>query len=405
MSYKINNAKNAIHGFFLSLAVTVAEPSTILPLIVNHFSSDLILVGLFASLLRGGAIAVQLFAAFYAQGYSRVLPYLRVVFFFRFFSWFMIGVAIYIVGDSNKSLTLWLIGIGLFFFSFSAGFGGIYFKELIAKVFSREERGKTMANKQLFSSLAAIISGGVTALILENFEAPTSYAYLFMISSLFMSIGLFAFATIDEPIKENISQREGSFGLFIKNSALLLSGDMRLKYQISISLLGYSFLFSLPFIILRAKDSFELTGWLLGGFVTIQMIGSMLGNLLLWKRFAADYIRMIQYAFVLVIVAFAIAIYAHSPLSYGIIFLLFGVSIDGFRNADMNLILEIAPEEKRPVYIAIHSTITSIGLFFAIPGGYILKYLGYDVLYVFTLFMLILGLMLTFRLKLEQDSV
>ena len=405
MSYKINNAKNAIHGFFLSLAVTVAEPSTVLPLIVNHFSSDLILVGLFASLLRGGAIAVQLFAAFYAQSYSRVLPYLRVVFFFRFFSWFMIGVAIFIVGDSNKSLTLWMIGIGLFLFSFSAGFGGIYFKELIAKVFSREERGKTMANKQLFSSLAAIISGGVTAIILENFEAPRSYAYLFMVSSLFMSIGLFAFATIDEPIKKNISQREGSFLLFIKNSARLLRRDIRLKYQISISLLGYSFLFSLPFVILRAKESFELTGWLLGGFITTQMIGSMLGNLLLWKRFGADYIRMIQYAFVLVIVAFAISIYADTPLLYGIIFLLFGISIDGFRNADMNLILEIAPEDKRPVYIAIHSTITSVGLFFAIPGGYILQYFGYDTLYIFTLFMLTSGLLLTFRLKLEYNIV
>ncbi|MEA3455990.1 MAG: MFS transporter, partial [Campylobacterota bacterium] len=55
MSYKINNAKNAVHGFFLSLAVTVAEPSTILPLIVHHFSDNIILVGLFASLLRGGA--------------------------------------------------------------------------------------------------------------------------------------------------------------------------------------------------------------------------------------------------------------------------------------------------------------------------------------------------------------
>jgi len=399
VSYKTNNAKNAIHGFFLSLAVTVAEPSTILPLIVHHFSSNLILVGLFASLLRGGAIAVQLFAAFYAQSYNRVLPYLRVVFFFRFLSWFMIGIAIFIIGDSNKSLTLWMIGIGLFAFSFSAGFGGIYFKEIIAKVFSREERGKTMANKQLFSSLAAIISGGVTGMILENFQAPMSYAYLFMVSSLLMSIGLFAFATIDEPIKNNISKREGSFSLFIKNSIELLRKDIRLKYQIAVSLLGYSFLLSLPFIILRAKENFELTGWLLGGFITIQMIGSMLGNLLLWKRFGANYIRMIQYAFGLTISAFLVAIFADTPILYGVIFFLFGISIDGFRNADMNLILEIAPEEKRPVYIAIHSTITSIGLFFAIPGGYILYLFGYTTLYIVTLMMLSYGFILTRKLN------
>ena len=404
MSYQINNAKNAIHGFFLSLAVTVAEPSTILPLIVYHFSSDIILVGVFASLLRGGAIAVQLFAAFYAQSYSRVLPYLRIVFFFRFLSWFMIGVAIYIVGDSDKILTLWMIGVGLFLFSFSAGFGGIYFKEIIAKVFSREERGKTMANKQLFSSLAAIISGGVTGVILENFQAPMNYAYLFMISAILMSIGLFAFATIDEPPKDSISQRESSFWLFIQNAYSMLRGDRRLRYQIAISLLGYSFLLSIPFVILRTKESFELTGWLIGGFITIQMIGSMIGNLLLWKRFGARYITMIQYAYILMIISFVIALYADTPILYGAIFFIFGIALDGFKNADMNLILEIAPETKRPVYIAIHSTITSIGLFFAIPGGYILRNFTYEALYTVTIIVLTIGYMLTFKLNILSKT-
>ncbi len=399
MSYKSNNTKNAIHGFFLALAITVAEPSTILPLIVHHFSDNLILVGLFASLMRGGAIVVQLFAAFYAQSYSHVLPYLRVVFFFRFFSWFMIGVAIFFVGDKNPTLTLWLIGIGLFFFSFSAGFGGIYFKEIIAKVFSREERGRTMANKQLFASLAAILSGGVTGVILEHFQAPMSYAYLFMVSAFLMLIGLFAFATIDEPVKTNVSQKEASFWLFIRNAITLFKDDERLRLQTAVSLLGYSFFLSLPFIILKAKESFELTGWLIGGFITIQMIGSMLGNLLLWKRFKGNYIFMMQIAYLIVITAFIMALFAHSPLSYGLIFLLFGIAIDGFRNADLNLILEIAPEAKRPVYVAIHSTLSSIGLFFTIPGGYILQSYGYTTLYLTTLFMLAIGVLTTNKLK------
>jgi len=65
----------------------------------------------------------------------------------------------------------------------------------------------------------------------------------------------------------------------------------------------------------------------------------------------------------------------------------------------MNLVLEIAPEEKRPVYVAIQSTIVSFGLFFSIPGGVILEYFGYTVLYVFTLAMLSIGLYYTQILK------
>lgn len=125
----------------------------------------------------------------------------------------------------------------------------------------------------------------------------------------------------------------------------------------------------------------------------------MLGNLLLWKRFKGNYIFMMQIAYLIVITAFIMALFAHSPLSYGLIFLLFGIAIDGFRNADLNLILEIAPEAKRPVYVAIHSTLSSIGLFFTIPGGYILQSYGYTTLYLTTLFMLAIGVLTTNKLK------
>jgi hypothetical protein len=40
-------------------------------------------------------------------------------------------------------LTLFLIGVGLFF-SFTAGFGAICFKELQAKLLSKTYRGKSM---------------------------------------------------------------------------------------------------------------------------------------------------------------------------------------------------------------------------------------------------------------------
>jgi len=395
MSYRINNLKNALHGFFLSVATTVAEPSTILPLIVHHFSSNLILVGLFASLLRGGAIAVQLVAAFYAQSYARVMPLMRIVFLFRFLFWFLIGAAIHFVGERNPTLTLWLIGIGLFGFSFVAGFGGIYFKEIIAKVFTREQRGRTMANRQLWSSVGAIISGGIAGWVLQRFQAPESYAMLFMLSAFLMALGLAAFATIKEPPKERVSRREERFTHFLRNAWGILRSDRRLRIQIGASLLGYSFLLAMPFVILQAKSTIHLSGWLVGSFITVQMIGSVLGNFFLWKRFGARYARMLQSAYTFMATAFVLALFADNAWLYSTIFLLFGIGIDGFRNADMNLVLEIAPEEKRPVYVAIQSTIVSIGLFFSIPGGIILEWWGYQALYLITLGMIALGLYFT----------
>jgi len=399
-NYKENNIKNILHGFFLAIAMAVAEPSTILPLIVHHFSESVILVGIFASLLRGGAIAVQLFAAFYAQGYKKVMPYMRKVFLARFVSWFSIGLAILLIGDKNPALTLWIFGIGLFIFSFSAGFGSIYFSEIIAKIFNKTERGKSMANRQFFAAVGSIISGGIAGWVLSNFEPPKSYGYLFIISSFLLGIGLFAFATIKEPVKENIREKEESFWKFLKNAFKFLKDDKALQIQILTILFSYSILFAFPFIILKANQTINLTGWLIGGFVTVQMLGALIGNLV-WKKMAPQYKKIIIFAFTSVIVAFIIALFASNALTYALVFFLIGFAMDGFKISGLNLLFEIAPEDKRPIYVALQNNLTSIGLFFAIPGGFILEKFGYNILYIFTICMLLVGLFFATRLKAE----
>jgi len=401
--YKIdnpkNNYKNVAHAFFLALAITIAEPSTILPLMVHHFSESVVMVGVFVALLRGGAIVIQLYAAFHAQAYKRVLPYLGKVFFFRWLSWFSIGVSIYFIGDSNKDFTLFMIGLGLFFFSFSAGFGAIYFKELQAKLFSKKYRGKTMANRQVAGSIASIISGGVAGYVLANYEAPLNYAYLFLVSSAIMAIGFVAFVTIDEPEKEKVLVKEKNFKLFLKNALIILKKDKRLQQQIVVIFLSFSYYLSMPFVILNANASFTLTGWMLGGFITLQMFGSIIGSTFLWRRIH-HYEKMLSLSFAFMIVAFLLALFAQSVYVYGLIFLLFGIALDGFNISGMNLVIEIAPEEKRPIYTALQTNITSIGLFFPILGGFLLQYLeSYTLIYAVSILLLFLGLFLSLKLK------
>ena len=391
-----NNYKNITHAFFLSLAISIAEPSTILPLMIHHFSDSVIIVGLFVSLLRSGSILVQLYAAFHAQEYKIVLPYLSKVFFFRFGAWFMIGASIFFIGDSNKPLTLFFIGLGLFFFSVPAGFGSIYFKELQAKLFSKQYRGKTMANRNIAGSIASIISGGIAGYVLANFEAPLSYAYLFLFSSFLMLIGFFAFMSINEPIKENVSIKEKNFGAFILNAKSLLVSDKRLQRQIIVIFLSFSYFLSMPFVILHANSSVPLTGWMLGGFITLQMLGSILGSFFLWRR-VYNYEKMLSLSFIFMIVAFCIALFAENIYSYGVIFLLFGVALDGLNISSMNLVIEIAPEEKRPIYTAIQTNITSLGLFFPILGGVLLSWLeSYTIIYLLSIGLLLLGLYISF---------
>ncbi|MDD3835802.1 MAG: MFS transporter, partial [Sulfurimonas sp.] len=342
-----NHIRNILHGFFLTIGTTIAEPSTILPLIVNHFGGSSMLVGFFAALLRGGAVVVQLFAAFQAQSYKLMLPYMRRVFFIRFLAWFFIGVAIVVFGEDSPNLTLFCIGLGLFLFSFSAGFGAIYFKDIIAKIFSHKFRGKTMAYRQFFSGAGGLLSGALAGWIIHAFEAPYSYGYLFIISSFIMGLGYISFGTIDEPIKEEVTKRENSFKKFLHNSWLTLKEDKDLQIQLKTFLLAYAYLIALPFIILDAQTKIELDGVAIGSLITTQMIGAMLSNFL-WGKLSGKGKNKLtaNISIVMQIIAILMAFVASSIYEYAFIFFLIGAALDGNRIASGNLILSIAPAQK-----------------------------------------------------------
>lgn len=395
---KNSRIKAVLHGFFLSITTTIAEPSIILPLIVNFFSGSALIVGIYSSLLKGGAILVQLFAAFGAQNLNYVQPPLRYVFLVRFLSWFLIGFSIYIFGEDYPNLTLLLIGVGLFIFSFAAGFGAIYFNELLAKVFTHKYRSIVIAQRQFFAGVGAIISGFGAGIMLESYEPPYSFAYLFMISALMMAFGVVSFALIKEPEKTNVSIKESSFREFIKNSFAILKADQRLRHQIVTYLFSYAHLFSLPFIILDAQKKISISGMEIGYLLSAQIIGAMISNYFWAKLSSRDRVGLIiTISFMFHIVANILAIYSNIFILYLVLFALLGAAMDGMRLYFSNSILIIAPEDKRPVYIALQSNLTSFGLFFSIPGAVIVELFGYDNLYMFTSLVLIVGLIYSRR--------
>ena len=402
---KLNHIKNVLHGFFLAIGTTIAEPHTILPLIVTHFGGSSVLVGFFSSLLRGGVVVIQLYAAFYAQSYPYMLKYIRRVFLSRFIAWFFIGFSIIIFGDKYPNLTLFYIGLGLFIFSFSAGFGAVYFKEIMAKIFTHKFRGKSMATRQFFAGLGAIISGAGAGYILENFEPPLNYGLLFIISTFLMGFGYLAFGLIEEPIKTNLAQKEKSFKEFLKNSFNILKTDTLLQNQIITFLLAYSYLFSLPFIIIDASSTIELGGKEIGLIITAQMVGAMLSNLMWGKLSGKGLNKLIsQITIALFITAISLAYIGESLYLYMLIFFIVGAGMDGNRIASSNLIILIAPEEKRPVYTALQTNIVSFGIFFSLLGGVILSFSSYEVLYSFTLILLFLSFRFSLKLQENIDS-
>ncbi|MEA2111251.1 MAG: MFS transporter, partial [Campylobacterota bacterium] len=226
------------------------------------------------------------------------------------------------------------------------------------------------------------------------------------ISSFLMGFGYLAMGTVDEPVKEKVSKREKSFSSFLKNSIALLKSDKNLQIQITTFLFAYAYLISLPFIILDAKETINLTGTAVGILITSQMIGAMLSNFL-WGRLSSHGHNRLtaNIALLIHISAVILALNASTLNEYIAIFFLVGAATDGNRIASGNLILIVAPEEKRPVYVALQMNIISLGMFFSILGGLILHVSSYETLYVLTLLMLFFAFYMSLKLKDEKETL
>jgi len=206
---------------------------------------------------------------------------------------------------------------------------------------------------------------------------------------------------VEEPKKEKTSKKESSFKEFLKNSTKILKSNQHLQIQIKSYLFSYSYMLALPFIILQAKKYILLNGTDIGVFISIQMIGAMLSNFIWGKLSSIGKHRIIVNisAILLIFIIILAAFSTKNIYAYYIIFFFFGVATDGLRLAFGNLILILAPEDKRPVYVAIQTNIVSFGLFFSIPGGFIVEYLNYNWLYAITLIFLSYSFLLAFKLK------
>lgn len=394
-----NRLKFILHGLFYNAGIGISEPSTILPLIVNYFTANNVIIGLFSSLLRGGSILMQLYAAFYTQAYVKVLKYLRIVFVVRFLSWFSMGLVLYFFSYDFPTLTLWLFGLLLFSFSFSAGFGTIYFQELMGKLFTPSYRGGVIALRQLLGGVGAVSSGLLAAYILQHFEKPDSFAYLFLVSSLFMASGYLSAGTVKEPPKTVLREKENKFSDFFNHTIFLFKADKSLRYQIFSRLLAFSFMFVSPFIILQAKEQIQLTGLIIGSFAAIQMTGALISNFV-WGFLSIKNhnLAVARIAYGLMFLSMISAFFVSSFWGYAVLFFLLGASIDGTRLAFQNLILIIAPEKERPIYVAMQNNIAAIGLFFSIPGGLMVNHLGFSFTLSFALVLLTIGFICSFRM-------
>jgi len=400
---RFNFAMGLLHGIFFQTGMTFSAPSSVLPLFLQYFTGSQAMIGLLSGLMNAGGVLPQLFAAHKLERMQRKKPVLLVSIWLRAAFWLGLAVLVYFCPSDKPLIALVGLVVLLFGFSFAGGVATIPFSEIWAKTLPLTVRGRFFGHRQLWGGVMAVAAAYLVRRILANTDIkfPQNYALLFFLSFLFISISYVALSCVREP-PGTVSAHKPPFGTFIRRSFALLYNDRNLGLLIATQL-GVGFTaFALPFYVLYGTNKLSMPAEQVGLLIASQTAGGIVSNLL-WARLSdriGNRIVIILTAAIAAVIPIIALICTYTGWTLlVVVFFLIGCAISGGGIGFVNYLLEIAPEEVRPTYIALQGTIMGATMVFPIFGGLVIDAWSYPAAFWITAVVSLGGLFLATRLK------
>ncbi len=385
-----NFTVHLLHGMLGQTGFRLLNAPTFLPAYVLFLSGSDMAVGIALALQAFGMALTPLVGATLIEHRPRVLP-----------MGFLTGGAmrLSVLGIALSGLVLpaehallaiffWLTLFGLF-----QGMQGVIFNYLMSKVIPVSKRGRLTGMRNF---LAGITSAGVAlaggSFFLGEDPDVTGYSYTFVLAFVLTTCGLLSLAFMKEPVPPTLRSRAGLRERLAELPALLRADPAFTRYFLARALATAGRM-ALPFYILFAGASLELTGTNLGILTVAFTLAGTVSNLV-WGNLADR--RGFRLVYLLSIVLWVLStllliVASGLPMTI-LVFVGIGAAVQGFQNASMNLTLEFGHRDDLPVRIAIANTASELaGTLGPLIGGVIAAALGYVMVFYTSVAFLVAG--------------
>lgn len=360
--------------------------NTVLPSLISELIDSKIIFGLLYSMILG---VPRLFNIVFSHFLSYVKYKKKVLItgiYLRAVSFLGMALTTYYYGKDNPGIVVLFFFIWIFMFSISGGFASLSYNEIIGKLTTNGQREKIFAAKQFVASIMAFSGGLIVKYIFTpgKYAFPNNYSILLSIGFLGLIIAAFSFWMIEEE-PSTISKEKLKLIKFLKRVPNLLKNDPRfLKFVLIENMSSFS-LMVLPFYIVYAKDTFNLTSDYVGTFLLFQIAGMVTSNIFwgyIGDRKGARYVVRVCILLGGIIPILALIAGQMNPGIYKYLFFLVGFVMSGRKIGFLPYLLDIAPEEKRTVYLGIRDSLNILIIVLPLAGGVLINFLGYPLTFI-----------------------
>jgi MFS family permease len=400
--FKRNFFLGVANGVLFNFATAFTSGSTVLPWFVSKLSNSNVLIGLASTLADLGWFMPQLPVAVITFHHQRQMPLYTKTAYLRALAFCLLALSVFILDGKNPT---WLLLSFFFFFSiysFGGGLAGVAFTDIIAKTIPANKRGSFFGMRMFFGGGLAALGGLVIKRILESYHFPINFGVTFTIASVIILFALFSFCYVKEP-EANLYKEKRHWKENFSKGVKVFREDKKFNQLFWVRVLVGAYSLGYPFYVIFARKVLGISPGMVGVFLTCEMSGYVLSNLL-WgylSNKASNRLVLILSSFCAFVppLILLLNILTSLPLPlFCLIFFFLGSASAGLGLGAINYLLEFTPEEERPIYIGFMHTLVGPTVFLSVIGGLVLQLASFAFLYVLVLLIAILGIYSSFRL-------
>lgn len=410
--FRYNFIALLIDYIFFGVAYSFLNPNTVLPAFARTLTASEPLVGMVSTIIAAGWLLPQAVVGAVMGQKPRRKPYLLWAIYIGRPIYFLLALVIWagLTRYPDWMLVVFLAGIGLF--NVWDGIAAVAWFDLMGAAVPPTRRGRLVGAGQLVGGLAGIGVGALVGGILSNpaFPYPSNYALLFALAGLALTPSTIALTLLREP-ERNDSPSPPSFRLRRQLREVWAGWPdfRRLVFgRWLIGLLGLA----LPFYILHAREVVGLPEAAVGWFVSAQMIGGITASIgLAWLSERWGPRAAIWAGAVATLLSPLLALLIHGTGSrwlaqmYPLVFFCFGITNNTWMMGMFNYLLEIAPQDRRPLFVGLYNTLSGVLVPVSFLGGVLLRLTSYPFLFAVTALGVAGGLWMSLRLRDTQVKV
>jgi len=395
-------------GVGYNLYLAVANTQLVMTWFVSELTRSNLLISLLTPLDQGGWYLPQLLLSGYLQRQRRTLPVYRAVAVVRAAAVGLLALSVFLLDDPRALLAVFFALFAIN--NLAGGVGGLPFMDVVAKTISPTRRGAFFAWRRLIGGSLGLAGSALVKVVLapdSGLTFPDNYALLFFLAFLFVIIAVGSFSLVIEPPGE-VNPHRVNLGKQLRRALRLPAQHHSYGRFLALHLAITAANYALPFYAVYARRALDAPEDMVGTYLLGSTLAGVLSNLI-WGRVGdrrGNRLLMQLVALTASLApAFALLI-IHLPdigldksLIFTLVFVLYGAHQTAAFIGGGNYLLELAPASERVMYVGFTNTTIGLAVFTSPVGGAIVDWLGFEVLFLFSLACALIALFLSLGLE------